>query len=149
MPRRVAPARIAHGRIAPALILFAPTPPAAALATACGNGNPGADEAGPGAATGASAPTAGRRTPSPAELCTSTVAYWARQTLHGREPHGDHQSMGLSNRQYDILRKVVGAARATKREQGVRAAQELTDRQVRAACVEQYRGGGPSDGPRQ
>ncbi|MEU3728754.1 hypothetical protein AB0E81_04965 [Streptomyces sp. NPDC033538] len=151
--------RLAHARIAPALLVFAQALPTAALATACGNGsgsgngngngNPGTNEAGPTAATEATAPAVVRRTPSPARLCTSAVGYWAREMPHGGEPYGDYQSMGLSNRQYDILREVMDAARATKRHQGVRAAEELTDRQVRAACTEQYREGGPSDGPWQ
>ncbi|MDG9725465.1 MULTISPECIES: hypothetical protein [unclassified Streptomyces] len=141
--------RLAHARIAPALLVFAPALPTAALATACGSGNPGTNEAGPTAATEATAPAVVRRTPSPARWCTSTVGHWAREMPHDGEPYGDYQSMGLSNRQYDILREVMEAARATKRHQGVRAAEELTDRQVRAACAEQYREGGPSDGPWQ
>ena len=118
---------------------------------------------GPGDPTGGSAGTApGASPPSPsgassgpprplsgAELCVSAVGYWAREILDGGVPYGDYQSMGLSNRQYDILREVVAAARAAKRQQGERAADELTDRQVRRTCAERYRDGGPSVGPWQ
>jgi hypothetical protein len=69
--------------------------------------------------------------------------------LDGGKPYGDYQSMGLSNRQYDILREVVDAARARERDQGDPAAAELIDRQVRRACAERYRDGGPSVGPWQ
>ncbi|GHA98386.1 hypothetical protein GCM10010330_60620 [Streptomyces tendae] len=79
----------------------------------------------------------------------SAVGYWAREMLDGGEPYGDYQSMGLSNRQYDILREVVDEARAAKRKQGARAAGELIDRRVRQACADGYRDGGPSRGPWQ
>ncbi|WP_409350890.1 hypothetical protein [Streptomyces pactum] len=127
--------------------MLALTLPTAALVTACGNSGTG--EAGSGAATGADASASARRTPSDTELCTSAVGYWAREMLDGREPYGDYQSMGLSNRQYDILREVVDTARVTEREQGARTAEELTDRRIREACAGQYRDGGPSDGPWQ
>nr|WP_231909174.1 hypothetical protein [Streptomyces sp. 2114.2] len=96
-----------------------------------------------GASSGPPLPLSG------AELCVSAVGYWAREILDGGVPYGDYQSMGLSNRQYDILREVVAAARVAKREQGARAAGELTDRQVRRTCAERYRDGGPSVGPWQ
>ncbi|TDT36462.1 hypothetical protein EV562_108290 [Streptomyces sp. BK208] len=79
----------------------------------------------------------------------SAVAYWAREMLAGREPYGDYQSMGLSNRQYDILREVVDAARATRRDQGAQEAEELIGRRTRRACAEDYRDAGPSRGPWQ
>ncbi|WP_245235281.1 hypothetical protein [Streptomyces violaceorubidus] len=79
----------------------------------------------------------------------SAVGYWAREMLDGGEPYGDYQSMGLSNRQYGILREVVEAARAAQRDQGTRQARELIDRQVRRACAEGYRDGAPSHGPWQ
>ncbi|MFF4468598.1 hypothetical protein ACFYZ3_03475 [Streptomyces sp. NPDC001599] len=101
----------------------------------------------PSSASGAS--SGSPRPLSGAELCVSAVGYWARETLDGGVPYGDYQSMGLSNRQYDILREVVAAARAAKREQGARAAGELIDRQVRRTCAERYRDGGPSVGPWQ
>ncbi|MER7484619.1 hypothetical protein ABTY20_01475 [Streptomyces sp. NPDC126497] len=116
--------------------------------TAAGCGGPG-DGAGGSAGAAHSAPPS---SPSPravsgAESCASAVGYWARAMLDGREPYGDYQSMGLSNRQYDILREVVEAARATEREHGARAAGESVDRRVRQACAERYRDGGPRHGP--
>ncbi len=77
------------------------------------------------------------------------VGYWAREMLDGGEPYGDYQSMGLSNRQYGILRQVVDAARTAKRARGARAADELIDRRTHRACAESYRDGGPSRGPWQ
>ncbi|MFB7654723.1 MULTISPECIES: hypothetical protein [unclassified Streptomyces] len=110
---------------------------AAVTTVACGNS--GDQEAGSGTSSATTEP------PSPTEACVGAVGYWARELLAGGEPYGDYQSMGLSNRQYGILREVVAAAQA----QGDRAARELIDRQVREACEEQYAGGGPSDGPWQ
>ncbi|MGW4545753.1 hypothetical protein ACWEN4_05140 [Streptomyces violaceorubidus] len=77
------------------------------------------------------------------------VGYWAREMLDGGEPYGDYQSMGLSNRQYDVLREVVDAARARERDQGAPATKELIDRHVRRTCAGRYRDGGPSVGPWQ
>ncbi|CAM5275882.1 hypothetical protein STENM223S_11357 [Streptomyces tendae] len=101
------------------------------------------------APSAASAPSGPRRPLSGAELCVSAVEYWAREMLAGAEPYGDYQSMGLSNRQYDVLREVVDAARATRRDQGARAAEESIGRRTRRACAEDYRDGGPSRGPWQ
>nr|WP_240330623.1 hypothetical protein [Streptomyces sp. CB09001] len=111
---------------------------------------PSASPSSPVSPSATSSPSASPPRPlSGAELCVSAVGYWARETLDGGVPYGDYQSMGLSNRQYDILREVVAAARAAKREQGARAAGELIDRQVRRTCSERYRDGGPSVGPWQ
>ncbi|MGW7281220.1 hypothetical protein ACWGIV_23555 [Streptomyces sp. NPDC054844] len=140
--------RSARGPLALAVTL-----PAAALAVGCGNS--GAERPGPGdtarpvASAPASASASARGSLSPEELCTSAVGYWAHEILAGTTPYGDYQSMGLSNAQYDILRKVVDAAQATKRDQGPRAAEELIDRQVRDSCAEHYRSGAPGDGPWQ
>ncbi|MFG3245914.1 hypothetical protein [Streptomyces sp. NPDC048187] len=101
------------------------------------------------APTAASAPSGPRRPLSGADLCVSAVEYWAREMLAGAEPYGDYQSMGLSNRQYDVLREVVDAARATRRDRGTEAAEELIGRRTRTACAEGYRDGGPSRGPWQ
>lgn len=133
------------------LLALALTLPTAALAVGCGNSGaerPGSDDtARPTASAPASASAQGSL--SPEELCTSAVGYWAREILAGSTPYGDYQSMGLSNAQYDILREVVDAAQATKRDQGPRAAETLIDRQVRASCADRYRAGAPSDGPWQ
>ncbi|MEU9642913.1 hypothetical protein [Streptomyces sp. NPDC048188] len=103
----------------------------------------------PTASDAASAPPGPRRPLSGADLCVSAVEYWAREMLAGAEPYGDYQSMGLSNRQYDILRAVVDAARATRRTRGTEAAEESVGRRTRTACAEGYRDGGPSRGPWQ
>ncbi|WP_342211025.1 hypothetical protein [Streptomyces sp. MH60] len=125
------------------------------MAVGCGNsgdGPGGSSGAAHGASTSStsSPSTASSQRPlSGAELCVSAVGYWAREMLDGGEPYGDYQSMGLSNRQYDVLREVVDAARARERHRGAPADDELIDRQVRRACAERYRDGGPSVGPWQ
>ncbi|GAB2838782.1 hypothetical protein GCM10027074_01430 [Streptomyces deserti] len=97
----------------------------------------------------ATAPTtpAPRATP-PAELCARVVAYWSRKALDGGT-YGDYQSMGLSNRQYEILREVVDAARAQRERQGPQAADALIGREARERCADRYRDGVPSKGPWQ
>nr|WP_086705527.1 hypothetical protein [Streptomyces sp. BJ20] len=89
-------------------------------------------------------------TPSPkatsdVDLCVSIVRHWSREVLDGRG-YGDYQSMGMSGGQYDILREVVDAARAARR-QGARDVDRLTERQARAGCTAWYRSGGPGEGP--
>ncbi|MFE0799153.1 hypothetical protein [Streptomyces sp. NPDC058812] len=140
-------------RFAPGLLALALTLPSVALAVGCGNS--GAERPGSGdtaratASASASASASAQGSLSGEELCASAVGYWAHEILAGSTPYGDYQSMGLSNPQYDILREVVDAAQATKRDQGPRAAGELIDRQVRDACADHYRDGAPSDGPWQ
>ncbi|MFJ8145237.1 hypothetical protein ACIQ6R_09195 [Streptomyces sp. NPDC096048] len=140
-------------RFAPGLLTLALTLPAAALAAGCddsGAERPGSGDTARATATvtaSASASASAQGSLSGEELCTSAVGYWAHEMLAGKTPYGDYQSMGLSNRQYDILREVVDAARATRRDQGPAAAEEVTDRQVRASCAAHYRDGGPTDGP--
>ncbi|WP_189781795.1 hypothetical protein [Streptomyces capitiformicae] len=126
-----------------------------ALLTGCGQ--PGSTDgsgstAGPGSTdrSGNAGPTdspSATATP-PEELCTKVVAYWSRKTLDD-DTYGDYQSMGLSNGQYEILRKVVDAARAEQKRAGTKAAERLIDRRTRAGCEEWYREGGPSNGPWQ
>jgi hypothetical protein len=122
----------------------------AALATACGNsGTGGPSPATVSTATGAGPTGSSRPSPAPAsdaELCVRVVAHWSREVLDGGT-YGDYQSMGLSNRQYDILRKVVDAARPVRREQGDRAADELIDRRTRALCAERHGDGGAGKDP--
>ncbi|MEU0226100.1 hypothetical protein ABZ177_17285 [Streptomyces sp. NPDC006284] len=132
-------------RFAPGLLTLALPLPLFAAAAGC---------AGPGEETGATgvpAPASASRTARPpltgAQLCTSAVGYWAREMLAGATPYGDYQSMGLSDRQYDILREVVDAARATRRAQGPRAAHELIERQLDRECARHHRDGGPAEGP--
>ncbi|MFD5541469.1 hypothetical protein ACFWIJ_27520 [Streptomyces sp. NPDC127079] len=110
-------------------------------------------------ACAATAPTAGRHTPtarhtptgspstvSDAALCARIVAHWSREVLDSGT-YGDYQSMGLSNGQYEILRDVVDAARDVARRQGPTAADRLIDRRSRSACADRYRHGAPSGGP--
>ncbi|MEW2449900.1 hypothetical protein AB0896_20430 [Streptomyces parvulus] len=114
--------------------------PAVTAVTIAACGNSVGQVAGSG--TGATTP----KPPAPGEACVSGVGHWARALLDGAEPYGDYQSMGLSNRQYDILREVVAAARDAAREQGTRRARELMARQVREACEKEYADGGPREG---
>ncbi|MFD6035791.1 hypothetical protein ACFWHF_14805 [Streptomyces griseoincarnatus] len=98
----------------------------------------------------ARAPSSSADSPSPqvtsdVDLCASIVAHWSREVLDGRG-YGDYQSMGMSGGQYDILREVVDAARAARR-QGERDIGTLMARQAREGCVAWYRSGGPGEGP--
>lgn len=112
---------------------------AGALTAGCGHA------AGTGRST--SPPPSPRATP-PEELCARVVAHWSRKVLDD-DTYGDYQSMGLSNGQYEILREVVDAARAERKRQGDRAADELIDRRARQGCADWYRRGGPGKGPWQ
>ncbi|MFI5856951.1 hypothetical protein [Streptomyces parvulus] len=120
------------------LLLSALPAVTAVTVAACGNS---VDQVA-GSGTGATTP----KPPAPEEACVSGVGHWARALLDGAEPYGDYQSMGLSNRQYDILREVVAAAREAARDQGTRRARELMARQVREACEKEYADGGPREG---
>ncbi|MCZ9350590.1 hypothetical protein NGM36_12410 [Streptomyces mutabilis] len=141
--------RGARDRIVPVLVALA-----LALPTAACDNSP-ADRAASDSVTEATAPTpasaststSARPALSPEELCTTAVRHWARRLLDGATPYGDYQSMGLSNRQYDILREVVSAARTAERDRGPRAARMLIDHQARAGCAAPYHGGGPTEGP--
>ncbi|GAA3497215.1 hypothetical protein GCM10019016_043160 [Streptomyces prasinosporus] len=98
----------------------------------------------------ARAPSPSADSPSPqvtsdVDLCTSIVSHWSREVLDGRG-YGDYQSMGMSGGQYDILREVVDAARAARR-QGERDIGPLMERQAREGCAAWYRSGGPGEGP--
>ncbi|MFJ2258303.1 hypothetical protein ACIOKD_08120 [Streptomyces sp. NPDC087844] len=82
----------------------------------------------------------------PEDLCAHLVAHWSRKVLDD-DTYGDYQSMGLSNRQYEILLDIVDAARAEKRREGGQAAGELIDRTARERCEERYRNGKATGGP--
>ncbi|MFC8345504.1 hypothetical protein [Streptomyces sp. NPDC057280] len=118
----------------------------AVLLTLGGCGGSGSAAA-PRAGTTTTAAATAAPTP-PEDLCTRLVAHWSREVLD-QNTYGDYQSMGLSNGQYDILIKVVDAARAEKKKQGTAAADQLIDRQARSGCVRWYRDGGPGKGPWQ
>ncbi|MGW0081752.1 hypothetical protein [Streptomyces sp. NPDC003393] len=124
---------------------LAPVLLAGALTAGCNGAADTAVSSGHGAGH-STAPPPSPQVTSREELCARIVAHWARQVLDGTT-YGDYQSMGLSNGQYEILRRVVDAARPVKRRQGARAADELINRQARAGCADRYRGGGPSEGP--
>lgn len=114
----------------------------AGLAAGCGQ--PGARDG-----TGASRASADSPSPSatpPAHLCAQIIGYWARRTLTG-DTYGDYQSMGLSDGQYEILRRVVDAARAERERADTRAAHRLIDRRAGELCEERYRSGEPTGGP--
>lgn len=116
---------------------------AAGLAAGCGGQS--------GARDGASETRASANSPSPsatppAQLCTRIIGYWSRRTLTD-DTYGDYQSMGLSDGQYEILRKVVDAARAERRRADATAADRLIDRRARELCEERYRNGEPTGGP--
>ncbi|MFE9646470.1 hypothetical protein ACFYO0_20645 [Streptomyces sp. NPDC006365] len=117
------------------------------LITGCGQDS-SKDGAGPrdAARTGTDSPSPSATPPE--DLCTRIVTYWSREVLD-EDTYGDYQSMGLSNGQYEILMKVVDAARAEKKNKGEPAADQLIDRQTRAGCEELYRDGAPSGGPWQ
>ncbi|MFV0136602.1 hypothetical protein ACLGIH_25915 [Streptomyces sp. HMX87] len=106
-------------------------------ATGCGNSGSGAPGSAPAGTTPPPTPPVG--------LCVTIVGHWSRELLDG-DSYGDYQSMGLSNRQYDILREVLDAARPVKGRQGVGAAEELIDRRTREECARAHRDGGPSTG---
>lgn len=116
-----------------------------ALITGCGQDG-SKDSAGPrdAARTGAGSPSPSATPPE--DLCTRIVTYWSREVLAG-DTYGDYQSMGLSGRQYEILLKVVDAARAEKKSKGAQAAERLIDRETRVGCEDVYRDGIPSGGP--
>ncbi|MFC0494191.1 hypothetical protein ACFFKE_04310 [Streptomyces mutabilis] len=101
------------------------------------------------ASTSASASTTASARPAlcPEELRTTAVRHWARELLDSATPCGDYQSISLCNRQYDITREVVNAARTAERDRGTRGAETVIGRQPRARCADPYRGGGPTQGP--
>jgi hypothetical protein len=115
----------------------------AGLAAGCG-GQSGARDTSAGSRASANSPSPSA-TP-PAQLCTRIVGYWSRRALTG-DTYGDYQSMGLSDGQYEILRKVVDAARAERGHTDAQAADRLIDRRARELCEERYRNGEPTGGP--
>ncbi|MFJ4779532.1 hypothetical protein [Streptomyces sp. NPDC088762] len=75
---------------------------------------------------------------SPAQICTSLVSYWAKETLLGTKWSGlDWEQKGLSNDQYAIHEDAVAAGRAEERTSGRDKALELIDRFVAQRCAEQ------------
>ncbi|MEV6955012.1 hypothetical protein [Streptomyces sp. NPDC051183] len=85
------------------------------------------------------APSASTPTPSsPAQICTSLVSYWAKETLKGTKWSGlDWEQKGLSNQQYAIHEEAVAAGRAEERTNGQDKGLEVIDRLVAQRCAEQ------------
>src|SRR5919108_6310187 len=96
-----------------------------AAVSAAGCGDSGTQGEAPRTRTSANSPSPSA-TP-PAQLCTQIIGYWARRSLTG-DTYGDYQSMGLSDGQYEILRKVVDAGRAEREHTDTKAAERLIDR---------------------
>ncbi len=96
-------------------------------------------------------PAAGPESPapspsSPAQICTSLVSYWAKETLMGTKWSGlDWEQKGLSNDQYAIHEDAVAAGRAEERTSGRDKALELIDRFVDRRCAEQNGATGSSE----
>ncbi|MCX4720339.1 hypothetical protein [Streptomyces virginiae] len=94
--------------------------------SAAGSASPSADPADPAT----TAP------PSPVQVCTSLVSYWAKETLLGTTWSGlDWEQKGLSNAQYAIHEGAVAAGRAEERTAGRDKALELIDRFVAQRCA--------------
>jgi hypothetical protein len=115
-----------------------------AAVSAAGCGDSDAQGEAPRTRTSANSPSPSA-TP-PAQLCTQIIGYWARRSLTG-DTYGDYQSMGLSDGQYEILRKAVDAARAERERTDTKTAERLIDRRAGELCEERYRNGEPSGGP--
>lgn len=120
--------------------------PAAGLAAGCGDSGTEGDATGTRAGGESPSPSPSPSATSPAQLCTRTIGYWSRRTL-AEDTYGDYQSMGLSDGQYEILRRVVDAARAERERADARAADPLIDRRARQLCEERHRNGEPTGGP--
>ncbi|MCX4802264.1 hypothetical protein OG594_11455 [Streptomyces sp. NBC_01214] len=76
--------------------------------------------------------------PSPVQVCTSLVSYWAKETLLGTKWSGlDWEQKGLSNDQYAIHEDAVAAGRAEERTAGQDKALELIDRFVAQRCADE------------
>lgn len=72
---------------------------------------------------------------TPADICTSLISYWAKETLKGSSWAGlDWEQKGLSNEQLVIHDEVLAAARTTEKRDGSKAAIRLVDRQTRERC---------------
>lgn len=78
------------------------------------------------------------RSPSPVQVCTSLVSYWAKETLMGTKWSGlDWEQKGLSNDQYAIHEDAVAAGRTEERTAGRDKALELIDRFVAQRCADE------------
>ncbi|MFE6130061.1 hypothetical protein ACFQ6Q_17630 [Streptomyces sp. NPDC056437] len=113
-----------------------------ALALACATAGCSAG----GTSGGAGATTAAPPASSAADICTSLVSYWAKETLKGSKAAGiDWEQKGLSNEQYAIHEEIVAAGRSEERRQGRDKALALIDRQARERCAAQNGATGSSE----
>ncbi|MER6450541.1 hypothetical protein [Streptomyces venezuelae] len=98
----------------------------------------GCSSSAPPSAAGSTSPSAAPTSapPSPVQVCTSLVSYWAKETLMGTTWSGlDWEQKGLSNDQYAIHEDAVAAGRAEERTAGRDKALELIDRFVARRCA--------------
>ncbi|MFD9482043.1 hypothetical protein [Streptomyces nojiriensis] len=98
----------------------------------------GCSSSAPTPAAGSARPSAASTSapPSPVQVCTSLVSYWAKETLLGTKWSGlDWEQKGLSNDQYAIQEDAVAAGRAEERTAGRDKALELIDRFVAQRCA--------------
>ncbi|WP_314248951.1 hypothetical protein [Streptomyces sp. DSM 40907] len=98
----------------------------------------GCSSSAPPPAAGSASPSAASAPapPSPVQVCTSLVSYWAKETLMGTKWSGlDWEQKGLSNDQYAIHEDAVAAGRAEERTAGRDKALELIDRFVAQRCA--------------
>lgn len=99
----------------------------------------GCSSSAPPPAAGSASPSADPATPappSPVQVCTNLVSYWAKETLLGTTWSGlDWEQKGLSNAQYAIHEDAVAAGRAEERTAGRDKALELIDRFVAQRCA--------------
>ncbi|MCP3820999.1 hypothetical protein NLX86_23765 [Streptomyces sp. A3M-1-3] len=102
--------------------------------------------AGPVAPDRSGSPTPAPQNTSPAEICTSLISYWAKETLKGSKWSGlDWEQKGLSNEQYAIHEEIVAAARAEETRQGRDKALLLIDREAKRKCTAQNGATGSSE----
>ncbi|MGW6843092.1 hypothetical protein [Streptomyces sp. NPDC054958] len=101
----------------------------------------GCSSSAPPPAAGSASPSAGPATsapPSPVQVCTSLVSYWAKETLLGTTWSGlDWEQKGLSNAQYAIHEDAVAAGRTEERTAGRDKALEVIDRFVAQRCADE------------
>ncbi|WP_327413400.1 hypothetical protein [Streptomyces sp. NBC_01233] len=107
----------------------------------------GCSSSAPPPAAAPETPSAGP--PSPVQVCTGLVSYWAKETLLGTKWSGlDWEQKGLSNDQYAIHEDAVAAGRTEERTAGQATALELIDRFVAQRCAEQDGATGSSENRR-
>ncbi|MFD7613788.1 hypothetical protein [Streptomyces sp. NPDC059828] len=94
------------------------------------------------AGTGATTPAPA----TPAEVCTSLVAYWAEEALKGSTWAGlDWEQKGLSNEQLALHDEVLTEARAEEKRNGRTAAVALVRREAGKRCKAQNGATGSSE----